>query len=171
MTEEIEVTDASHDDVEETRPRGVSDQQWLRMTWALAGEAKKAAESAMHHARAASHGSALVLLEVKRLRAAMAEAFKVQGVRLRDVARRASDSQLDAAEAKAKASEVESTAIRNFVEDAKPFGRWKRDLVVAAIGIAATVASAAACKACGLHPIGENPCPVPTENVDSLAAN
>jgi hypothetical protein len=80
------------------------------------------------------------------------EGFKRFGVRLRAAETRAADSQVDAQEARRTASEVEGTAIRAFVEDAKPF-TWSK-LAYAALGVAATVAAAAICHACGIGPLG-----------------
>ncbi len=132
---------------DDTPPRGWTITQWLRATWLEANRAATIAQSAANAATACNQ--ALVLL-----RRDMVEAFRQQGVRMRDVARRAADSQVDAAEAKRKADEVESTAIRNFVEDAKPFGRWRRDLVVTVLTVLATITAAALCQYCGIHPIG-----------------
>jgi hypothetical protein len=132
---------------DDTPPRGWTITRWLKATWEQAHHAAKLAEQASSHASVAAKG-------VITLRADMNEAFKRLGIRMHGVERRVADSQVDAAEAKRKADEVESTAIRNFIEDAKPFARWRRDLVVFALTVLGTVAAAAICDHCGIHPIG-----------------
>jgi hypothetical protein len=129
----------------DTNPNGWDDHSWLSRTWEALQDLKREVARNGKDVRALS----VLIRDLDRI---VVEGFKRQGIRLREVERRASESQVDAQEARSTAREAESATVRAFVEDAKPFARWKQWLLSGAVGVLFTLITAAICKQCGLTP-------------------